>query len=216
MSSVADCCRLHVEWRVLSSELLVTANDRPEPVFPQQNESRRICRLCSTEHPGHWPTAMFDWCSQEESLSGSHLKGCLLELRSAYRKKTADELKEYKASRARNSYNKKKLELGIDPIRIIREQRKRKIVEILGNKCQICGYNKSIRNLAFHHLYDKKFSVSSRAFQFSILTVLNEISKCILVCHNCHGEIHDGLIDNQLIIDLNLFVVANLRTVSDL
>lgn len=32
--------------------------------------------------------------------------------------------------------------------------------------------------------------------------VLEELKKCILVCANCHGEIHTGLTDNNFVINL--------------
>lgn len=62
-----------------------------------------------------------------------------------------------------------------------------------------------MRNLSFHHLYDKDLKLSSREMQFSIKTLLKEVKKCILVCHNCHGEIHDNLISKDLISNLNIF-----------
>lgn len=33
-----------------------------------------------------------------------------------------------------------------------RKERKRKLVELKGGKCEICGYNKCIEALEFHHL----------------------------------------------------------------
>lgn len=136
---------------------------------------------------------------------------CLPFGESRYRKKTIEEIREYKANKARNNYNKKKLELGIDPIRALRERRKKEIVDLIGGKCQICGYNRVIRNLAFHHISNKKFTISSRAFQYSMDSVLTEVKKCILVCHNCHGEIHDGIIDNTIIVDAHSDILRALN-----
>jgi hypothetical protein len=87
----------------------------------------------------------------------------------------------------------------------------KKLVAALGGKCQICDYDKTIRNLAFHHLRDKKFSLSSRGFQYSEKKILSEAAKCVLVCHNCHGEIHDGLIDESILTELNLVNIAVLK-----
>lgn len=28
-----------------------------------------------------------------------------------------------------------------------------------------------------------------------VVKVLSELAKCVLVCANCHGEVHDGLVD---------------------
>jgi len=78
-------------------------------------------------------------------------------------------------------------------------ERRRKIKRMLvaehGNKCSICGYNKCIRSLQFHHLDrdTKSFNISNpNMIKFS--TRKKEADKCILVCANCHWEIEDGLI----------------------
>ena len=64
-----------------------------------------------------------------------------------------------------------------------------------GGKCQICGYNKSIRALTFHHLdpTKKDFGLSDRGLTRSWDKTLKEIDKCALLCANCHAEVHDGL-----------------------
>lgn len=71
---------------------------------------------------------------------------------------------------------------------------KQKCVEYKGGCCEICGYNKSNSALQFHHLKpnEKKFNISeyrTRAFSDEIK---KELDKCMLVCANCHFEIHDG------------------------
>ena len=71
---------------------------------------------------------------------------------------------------------------------------KQKAVEYKGGKCQVCGYNKCIQALQFHHLdpTHKDFSIAhvTRSWE----GIKKEIDKCILVCGNCHVEIHNGLI----------------------
>lgn len=71
-----------------------------------------------------------------------------------------------------------------------RRRVKIKLVEYKGDKCELCGYNKCITSLDFHHKdpKEKDFSVSGRTLSFEKLK--NEVDKCILVCRNCHGEIH--------------------------
>jgi 5-methylcytosine-specific restriction endonuclease McrA len=75
-----------------------------------------------------------------------------------------------------------------------RKRTKIKLVEYKGGKCQKCGYNKSFNALHFHHLNpnEKDFSISGKSLSFEKLK--NEVDKCILVCSNCHSEIHEGLI----------------------
>ena len=65
-----------------------------------------------------------------------------------------------------------------------------KVQKIVGNSCWICGYNKTWRNIAFHHVdpSQKLMNLSTREFvghRWNL--ILPEIQKCILVCHNCHG-----------------------------
>lgn len=55
-----------------------------------------------------------------------------------------------------------------------------------------------MRALGFHHIQkeDKEFSISRRIRSWA--RVKKELKKCILVCSNCHSEIHEGLIDAKM------------------
>ena len=59
--------------------------------------------------------------------------------------------------------------------------------------CQICGYKKSSYSLHYHHVdpSTKLFSVSE-SINFSKEKILAEISKCQLLCANCHGEVEEA------------------------
>lgn len=72
---------------------------------------------------------------------------------------------------------------------------KLKAIEYKGGKCIVCGYNKSIRALQFHHLdpTQKDFGISGTTKSFEKLKP--ELDKCVLLCANCHGEVHEGLLD---------------------
>jgi DNA-binding transcriptional regulator GbsR (MarR family) len=74
-----------------------------------------------------------------------------------------------------------------------RKRVKKKLIEYKGGKCEICGYNKCERALQFHHKnpMEKDFSISGRSLSFDRLK--EEVDKCMLVCSNCHCEIHDEL-----------------------
>ena len=74
-----------------------------------------------------------------------------------------------------------------------RKRTKEKLVEYKGGKCVRCGYNKCIRSLDFHHINpeEKDFGISKSIKSFEKMK--SEVDKCILVCKNCHGEIHDEI-----------------------
>ena len=71
---------------------------------------------------------------------------------------------------------------------------KLKAVEYKGGCCQICGYNKCIAALDFHHTdpSTKKLTLS-HLYKHSWDKVKEEIDKCLLVCANCHREIHSSV-----------------------
>lgn len=86
-----------------------------------------------------------------------------------------------------------------DRLRHIAETRQRqkltndKVVALkLAKGCEKCGYKKCARALQYHHLRDKKYEVAKMVAQGRSMTAIyEEIAKCILVCANCHAEIHD-------------------------
>lgn len=68
-----------------------------------------------------------------------------------------------------------------------------KLLEQLGNKCSICGYNKNSAALVFHHTNpkEKDFCISIKNCIFKKEDELQqEIKKCVLLCSNCHAELH--------------------------
>jgi hypothetical protein len=71
-----------------------------------------------------------------------------------------------------------------------RRKLKLRAVEYKGGGCLLCGYKKCVAALVFHHLDDaeKEFGVGSRLLAWE--RVKAEADKCILVCANCHAEIH--------------------------
>ena len=70
-------------------------------------------------------------------------------------------------------------------------------IEYKGGKCCKCGYNKCVEALEFHHLdpTQKDFGIVSKGYTRSWSKIKAELDKCILVCSNCHREIHSGLIE---------------------
>ena len=72
---------------------------------------------------------------------------------------------------------------------------KQKAVDYLGGKCSVCDYNKCLGALEFHHVNpeEKDFNIAELKLS-SFDRMKTELNKCILVCANCHREIHGGLI----------------------
>lgn len=86
-----------------------------------------------------------------------------------------------------------------------RDLLKFKAVEYKGGKCEICGYNKNYAALEFHHLdpSQKDFGIAQSGETRSWDEIQNELDKCIMVCANCHRELHNpdwskDNIDNRL------------------
>jgi hypothetical protein len=69
---------------------------------------------------------------------------------------------------------------------------KEKCVEYKGGKCELCGYNKCIAALEFHHMDPEKknFTISMVKSYKMNEEILQELDKCIIVCANCHRETH--------------------------
>ena len=72
-----------------------------------------------------------------------------------------------------------------------RKRTKIKLIEYMGGKCFVCGYDKCVGALQFHHKNpnEKDFTISGKTLSFDRLK--NEVDKCMLVCSNCHAEIHE-------------------------
>lgn len=82
----------------------------------------------------------------------------------------------------------------------LRASKNRQIVKdclkrMFGGKCVRCGYDKCLSSLHFHHLpqFKKVAGVSALLNLKGREAVITEAKKCILICANCHGELHQGM-----------------------
>jgi DNA-binding transcriptional ArsR family regulator len=79
-------------------------------------------------------------------------------------------------------------------------RRRRRLKELLvaeaGGRCQLCGYERCIGALQFHHRDSttKRFGVGERGLTRSLATLREEAAKCILLCANCHSEVEAGIV----------------------
>lgn len=83
----------------------------------------------------------------------------------------------------------------MDAVSRKRKNLKRDLVEYKGGKCEKCGYNKCVAAMDFHHINpkEKDFALSRNGHTKSWEKLRQEADKCLLVCSNCHREIHEEL-----------------------
>lgn len=74
-------------------------------------------------------------------------------------------------------------------------------IDYLGGKCIFCGYDRCSAALDFHHIDEslKKFGLSQDGLTRSWEKTERELQKCILVCANCHREIHSGILQPSIV-----------------
>ena len=72
--------------------------------------------------------------------------------------------------------------------------RKLELVRMYHGSCESCGYNKNYAALQFHHVDSgaKSFQLDLRSLSNRRWSVISEeVKKCILLCSNCHAELHN-------------------------
>lgn len=77
-------------------------------------------------------------------------------------------------------------------------RRRRRLKAILvaeaGGSCCICGYDRHVAALHFHHVDRnlKRMVISARGIAYALETLRVEARKCVLLCSNCHAEVENG------------------------
>ena len=85
--------------------------------------------------------------------------------------------------------------------------RKLELIEMMGKECTKCGYKANLAALEFHHLIpsEKEFQLDSRHLSnTSMDKILEEAKKCVLLCSNCHKEVHHPEMDAELLMEQKL------------
>lgn len=71
--------------------------------------------------------------------------------------------------------------------------------EVFGEiKCSVCGYDKHKGVIDCHHLDPSKKDFEVTTFRTSRRDknlVIKELKKCVLLCANCHREVHLGILN---------------------
>jgi len=75
---------------------------------------------------------------------------------------------------------------------------KLKAVKYLGGKCHVCGYSKNIHVLDFHHKNPKIKKGEFIKFK-SEARIEKELDRCVLLCSNCHRELHYNVKSSKII-----------------
>ncbi|HYB23947.1 MAG TPA: helix-turn-helix domain-containing protein [Solirubrobacteraceae bacterium] len=80
---------------------------------------------------------------------------------------------------------------------VVRRRRRVKaiLVEEAGGACRICGYDRNMAALHFHHVdpSTKRHEINAKGVGVAIETLRAEARKCVLLCANCHAEVEAGL-----------------------
>jgi len=74
--------------------------------------------------------------------------------------------------------------------------------------CSICGYNKCAFVLDFHHDKGKNYEIPRMANSHNSMERLKEeIKNCIVLCANCHRELHDkeNIINGKFVFEGKVF-----------
>jgi transposase-like protein len=76
-----------------------------------------------------------------------------------------------------------------------RRQAKQTLIREAGGCCVICGYDRCVAGLHFHHVdpATKRFGLGSRGLARAIHHLRAEAAKCVLLCSNCHAEVESGI-----------------------
>lgn len=84
---------------------------------------------------------------------------------------------------------------NVEAVSEFRRRQKRELVARAGGKCCKCGYSRCETALDFHHPdpSKKEYTIAHKGITRNIEAVWAEAKQCLLVCSNCHREIHAEL-----------------------
>jgi hypothetical protein len=76
------------------------------------------------------------------------------------------------------------------------KEKKRKLIEYAGGSCKVCGYNRCLNAMHFHHKdpSTKNYEIAWGLRRFSLEKLRIEVNKCVLLCNRCHAELEEGMI----------------------
>ena len=91
--------------------------------------------------------------------------------------------------------------------RNIKSRNRQIIRDYKSSGCVICLYNNCMRALHLHHVNENLKNpaltgicyASSVKARWSTVRLADELQKCLVLCANCHAEVHDGLHPEYLV-----------------
>ena len=90
---------------------------------------------------------------------------------------------------------------------VTRHRRKVKaiLVREAGGCCCLCGYDRHVGALEFHHVHpaQKLYEVGKYSVTLSLEVARVEAAKCVLLCSNCHAEVESGGVELPATVALN-------------
>lgn len=86
------------------------------------------------------------------------------------------------------------IEVRASPSVTYRRKAKNRLVDAFHGKCGLCGYCTCKSAFDFHHVdpSDKEINLAM-LIQYKWSRLVKEAKKCVMVCRNCHAEVHAGL-----------------------
>ncbi|MDX1993539.1 MAG: hypothetical protein SF029_14210 [bacterium] len=156
-----------------------------------------LCHNCHFEH--HYPWMAFERIHDYLSQPAPTLPRATKDSSSGYCITCGKDLEEgymrFCSMRCRNGYYQSyemQQRRGVE--------RKLEFVNKLGGKCKHCGYRKNLAGLAFHHTRGKSYRLDLRSIaNRSMKSLLAELEKCELLCHNCHAELHNPQLNKNAV-----------------
>jgi transposase len=83
---------------------------------------------------------------------------------------------------------------GVEAVARRRREVKSILVAEFGGSCALCGYDRDLAALQFHHVDSstKQFAIAQKGVARSLDKLRAEAAKCVLLCSNCHAEVEHG------------------------
>ncbi len=84
---------------------------------------------------------------------------------------------------------------AIDAVIQARREKKERAIAFMGGVCFGCGRDGSPSLFEFHHknAREKDFGISEDGISRNWDAIVAELAKCVMLCANCHREVHAGV-----------------------